>query len=257
MVYRGLGFTQALSTLSRPERLLLGGATLWGGRLMYRMASRSARRGKDHPQYDAAKKEEGFWNKALLTHYLPEAGIQALITLPFTAPFYHQGAVFTGYHPYLQTFSVGLFFAGLFLETIADYQLDKYEESSKSVVEVNKEGVWSIVRHPNYLGDALVHFSFPILLFASDMLAPVELLGPIANYLFLRHLGGDKKTEQHQEDHYDGEKKIDFEQNKADVAVNSFWPDVKQYANQWVWITVGAGVAGAGIEQVLHMMGLE
>lgn len=148
VIFGGVPLMQAFRGLSRPERLILSFVTIWGGRLFYRIASRSQKRGKDDPRYDILKTEDDFWNKAFFTHFLPEAAVQTIITLPFTAPYYHQGGVFTGYHPYVQAFAVGLFSAGIFLESVADYQLDQYQESSKRNVQVQKEGVWSLVRHP-------------------------------------------------------------------------------------------------------------
>jgi len=254
VVQRGIPVTQALGVLSRPERLILGGATLWGGRLFYRLFTRAQKRGKDDPRYDEMKSEPGFWNKAFLTTYLPESLFQVLITLPMTAPFYHQGAVLSGYHPFLQSVAVGLFFTGFALETLADKQLDEHKASSAGESSLVKEGVWSLVRHPNYLGDALIHFSFPVLLYASDMLAPIELLGSIANYAFLRYLGGDKATESSQERRYSVsslEKHADLQKYREEK--NSFWPDVaKEYNNSWLWTVVGAGAAGALFEQALH-----
>ncbi|KAH9830661.1 uncharacterized protein C8Q71DRAFT_886041 [Rhodofomes roseus] len=38
---------------------------------------------------------------------------------------------------------------------------------------LNCEGVWSIVRHPNYLGDALTHFPFPVLPWSTGLLRPL------------------------------------------------------------------------------------
>jgi steroid 5-alpha reductase family enzyme len=150
---RGLTFSQAFATLSRPERLLLTGVTLWGGRLFYRIASRSIKRrrqgrGDDDPRYEAEKLQEGFWNKALFTLFLPEALIQTIISLPITAPFHHQGAVLTGYHPAVQALAVGLFSAGFALEVLADVQLEKFKDSAQDQTSVCKEGVWSLVRHP-------------------------------------------------------------------------------------------------------------
>ncbi|KAF2971864.1 hypothetical protein GQX73_g1671 [Xylaria multiplex] len=255
---RGLTSSQAFGTLSRPERLLLTGVTLWGGRLFYRIASRSIKRrrqgkGTDDPRYEIEKLEEGYWNKALLTLFLPEALIQTIISLPVTAPFHHQGAVLTGYHPALQALAVGLFCAGFTLEVLADTQLEKFKDSARDSTSVCKEGVWSLVRHPNYLGDALVHLSFPLLLYGSDMLAPVEVLGGIANYLFLRYVGGDKQTERHQARRYSEsspEKFADFQRRKE--THNSFWPKADVLTNQWLWVVVGAGVAGAVVEQVFQ-----
>jgi steroid 5-alpha reductase family enzyme len=145
-LYAGLTLSQALNRLSWHERLVLTGVTLWGGRLFYRIAKRSIERGKDDPRYEEAKKEEGFWNKSLFTTFIPEAFFQMLISLPFTAPFRHEGAVLTGYHPNVQMLAVGMFSTGLALETLADYQLDKFK--AEGGTGIMKEGVWSIVRHP-------------------------------------------------------------------------------------------------------------
>ncbi|KAH8673523.1 hypothetical protein BX600DRAFT_206965 [Xylariales sp. PMI_506] len=255
---RGLTLHQALTVLSRPERLLLTGVTLWGGRLLYRISSRSLERrragkGNDDARYEEAKKDPDFWNTALFTVFLPEALIQTIITLPFTAPFHHQGKVLTGYHPVIQGIAVGLFSAGLALEILADAQLTAYKKTSHDDNAVYKEGVWSLVRHPNYLGDALVHLSFPLLLYSSDLLAPIEILGSVANYLFLRYIGGAKKTEAHQERRYSQsslEKHADFQKFKQ--THNSVWPKAEVLSNQWFWIVVGAGAAGAVVEQVVN-----
>lgn len=148
---RGIPTTRVLGSLSRPERLILGGVTLWGGRLFYRVITRKAQRSpnnKDDSRYDEMKSEPNFWNKALFTTYLPEALFQVLITLPMTAPFYHQGAVLSGYHPFLQSVAVGLFTAGLSLEHLADKQLAEHKATSADDNAMQKSGVWSLCRHP-------------------------------------------------------------------------------------------------------------
>lgn len=110
-------------------------------------------------------------------------------------------------------------------------------------------------RCPSYLGDALVHFSFPLLLYGSDMLAPIEVLGGIANYLFLRYVGGDRQTEAHQERRYsqtNPEKHADF--RRFQESHNSVWPGAEVITNKWLWYVVGAGVAGATLEQAVHRL---
>lgn len=145
-LYQGLTLSQTLRRLSWHERLVLTGVTLWGGRLFYRISRRSIKRGTDDPRYDEVKKEEDFWTKSLLTTFIPEAFFQMLISLPFTAPFRHEGAVLTGYHPVVQMAAVGLFSTGFALEALADYQLDQYK--AQGGTGILKDGVWSIVRHP-------------------------------------------------------------------------------------------------------------
>lgn len=133
---------------SRPERLLLGGVTLWAG---YRVASAAsawrAQSSRDEPKYSAVKQEEGFWNKALFTYYLPEAVVATIVALPFTAPFRHQGAVMSGYHPILQSTAVGLYSAGFALEVLADYQSNQHKASASS----DNDTVWSVMSNPKYV----------------------------------------------------------------------------------------------------------
>ena len=142
----GVPLKSIYNSISWVERLLLIGVTIWGGRLFYRIATRSIKRGRDDPRYDAEKKEDGYWNKALVTRYLPEALAQVIISVSFTAPFRHRGQVLTGYHPVGQALAVGVFSAGFALETLADYQLTQHQKRSEGGLV--REGVWSICRHP-------------------------------------------------------------------------------------------------------------
>jgi steroid 5-alpha reductase family enzyme len=138
-----LPLDQVIRMQSRPEKLLLAGVTIWGGYKAFQQTSARARRsGKDDSKYNAAKAEEGFWNKSALTVYLPEAIISTIIALPWTAPFRHQGAVLTGYHPIAQSTAVGLFSFGFAMEVLADYQKQNSPQSSDSLS--------SVLSHPKY-----------------------------------------------------------------------------------------------------------
>jgi steroid 5-alpha reductase family enzyme len=109
--------------------------------------------------------------------------------------------------------------------------------------------------HPSYLGDSLVHISFIVMLYGSDMLAPVELLGPIANYAFLRYFGGDAQKEKSQTRRYSAshpEKFAELEQFREDK--NSFWPRVEELKNRWLWRVMGIGAAGVLVEEGLRML---
>lgn len=71
------------------------------------------------------------------------------------------------------------------------------------------------------------------------------LLAPVANYAFLRYVGGDGQNEKSQEERYeerDLKKAKDLKSYKMEK--NSFWPRVEELKNEWTWIVVGAGVAG-------------
>ena len=163
VVDEGLSPPQAWSTLTYAQKTLLLGATAWGGRLLYRVASRSARRrrrggnkNRDDPRYAAAKEDSRFWDRALFTTFLPEAAFQALITLPLTLPF-RAAPASAAASPLLPAFltaeavhslAVFLFGAGLAAEVLADAQLEAHTRDGKGDSELNRAGVWSIVRHP-------------------------------------------------------------------------------------------------------------
>lgn len=105
----------------------------------------------------------------------------------------------------------------------------------------------------SYLGDTLVHLSFPLLLYGSDMLAPIEILGAVVNYLFLRHVSGDKQNEADQARRYsenNPEKFKDFQKFKE--TQNSVWPKADVVTNKWFWIVIGAGAVGVALERTVH-----
>ncbi|KAL4807945.1 hypothetical protein BDV18DRAFT_136419 [Aspergillus unguis] len=258
VLHDGLSVPDAWSSLSYSEKLLLGGVTAWGSRLFYRIATRGIARKEDDPRYAAVKKEPGFWNKAFFTMFVPEAVVQTLISLPFTLPFRApveslraspmSGADSRGcFH----TLAVFLFSAGFAMEVLADMRLAAHKK--KGDVGVCRDGVWSVVRHPNYLGDTLIHASFPILLLGAGLFHPLAAVGPIANYIFLRFIGGDRENEQTQEERYKTEdplKAAEFGEYRNQK--NSFWPSVKEACNKWSWVVVGAGAAGVVLERAVR-----
>ncbi|SPQ23984.1 79a1efd6-c151-4b89-8fed-74148aeac7a7 [Thermothielavioides terrestris] len=110
-----------------------------------------------------------------------------------------------------------------------------------------------IVRHPNYLGDVLVHLSFPLFLYANGMLPPIALLGPLTNYVPLRCVGGGKESEESQARRCsaaDVARKIEFGSCRRDR--NTFWLDASRVYDKWAWIVVGCGVASAAVEKLIR-----
>ncbi|KAK1963861.1 DUF1295-domain-containing protein [Colletotrichum sublineola] len=255
VVYDGLSVSSAWNSLGYTQKLLLTGVSAWGLRLFYRIVTRSAKRGKDDARYvEDKKKDPHFWDKAFFTMFLPEAALQALISLPFTLPFRAPltsavASPFTHHPEIFHTLAVFLFTTGFALETLADTQL---EDHSRKSDQLNREGVWSIVRHPNYLGDALCHLSFPVLLYSAGMMHPLAALGPLFNYVVLRYLGGDKQNEASQEERYAKENPLKFQQlQEYRRDKNSVWPSVSEYSNKWLWTVAAVGVAGAAVERGL------
>ncbi|PLB50820.1 DUF1295 domain protein [Aspergillus steynii IBT 23096] len=250
MALDDISFSAAWRMLPWTEKVLLSSVTLWGTRLFYRIATRTITRGKDDPRYDELKaKDPGFWKSAFLKMFLPEAVFLTFISLPFTLPF-RLSETSLDITPQtagvLRTVGVALFSAGFALEAMADKQLESHRQER---TDLCRQGVWSIVRHPNYLGDALVHFSFVVLNAASSF-NPLVLLGPVANYAYLRFVGGDKQNEESQEARYKDQDPHKYVQLQAwRQEKNSFWPSLSELVNPWTWAVVGSAVVGVAVEE--------
>lgn len=102
------------------------------------------------------------------------------------------------------------------------------------------------------MGDTLVHISF-LLLNVTDSFNPIVLLGPLANYLFLRLVGGDKRTEESQEKRYPEADPHKYEQLQSwRGEKNSFWPLLKDLTNPWALAVVGCGLIGVAAEEIVR-----
>jgi steroid 5-alpha reductase family enzyme len=167
----------------------------------------------------------------------------------------------------LRALGVGLFSAGFAMEALADTQMELHRKERDDLC---RHGVWSIVRHPkyvfvfllqnqtkangydSYLGDTLVHLSF-VVLNAANTFNPVVLLGPVANYVFLRFVGGDAQNEASQEERYRMQDPHKYAQLQAwRREKNSFWPALSELANPWMWAVVGSGVVGVVVEEMVR-----
>lgn len=154
-VFRHLGpavsFSTGLKRLDGTQRLVLGGVTIWGGRLFYRIVKRSIQRGRDDPRYDDYKTPSS-WTTAFFSKFLPEAVVQTIIGLSWSIPL--NGALASQavgaqreYAGILHASAIGLYTVGLSMEVLADWQLER----NKGKNELQRSGVWSIVRHPKYV----------------------------------------------------------------------------------------------------------
>ncbi|APA15192.1 hypothetical protein sscle_14g099620 [Sclerotinia sclerotiorum 1980 UF-70] len=247
--------SQTCTNMTYSQKLIMAGLTTWSLRLFYRITSRALSRGKDDARYNLSveeSKNSDYWNKCLFSTFLLEALVQSIIALPFTMGFAAPEILLRNNHSLSRNLGwdiahavgVFLFSAGFALEVGADLQLERFKKSGNE--GLLKEGIWSIVRHPNYLGDTLIHTSFPLILYGAGLFHPLMLLAPVANYTFLRYVGGDAQTEKYQEERYEKmgeeEKLGDFRGLKGEK--NSFWPGVQEWDNGWLWGVLGVGVVG-------------
>jgi hypothetical protein len=82
---------------------------------------------------------------------------------------------------------------------------------------------------------------------------PLALLGPVANYAFLRCVGGDKENESSQEQRYFKEKSPKYSQlQDYKASKNSFWPDAAEVQNPWFLAIVAVGASGIVLERAFR-----
>lgn len=158
----GLGFViGAWSTLLITESpnllayLLVGFITLWGLRLSVRLFNRNVGKPEDF-RYAQWRKE---WGKnVVITAFFRVFMIQGLINFVVGSAAYtiikFNAFVFEGLQSVLVIVGFGIAVIGLAFEVIGDEQLRRHiQKKTRSLLQT---GLWSITRHPNYLGEILI-----------------------------------------------------------------------------------------------------
>lgn len=152
---------------------LLAFVTLWALRLGTYLVVRIRRIKKDQ-RFDNVRES---WVK-FGTFWFLQAIVTALVSLPVVVGL--QLEILT--LPHLAYFGAGVWFFGLLIETIADWQKFTYKSLPKSKqkkpwVEI---GLWKYSRHPNYFGELLVWWGvYAFVLPMISGLSHLMILGPL------------------------------------------------------------------------------
>ncbi len=84
-----------------------------------------------------------------------------------------------------------LFLFGLAIEIVADYQKTIFRRDEKNKEDFIKTGLWSLSRHPNYLGEIILWLGISVISFSSlSDWQYFTLISPIFTYLLLVHISG-------------------------------------------------------------------
>ncbi len=180
--------------------LLLGGAPngyvlalallplVWGARLVIRIFLKNHGKPEDF-RYKAWRDAWGkyFEVRSFFQVYMLQGAVVAIVALPvllaLTVPTTTPSTT-------LFMFGVVLWICGFFIETIADFQLDRFIFNRAHAGHVMTEGLWRFSRHPNYFGESLMWFGIAI---AAAGLSTLSLLGFVSpaliTFLLLRVSG--------------------------------------------------------------------
>ena len=84
-----------------------------------------------------------------------------------------------------------LFLFGLAIEIVADYQKTIFRKDQKNKDDFIKTGLWSLSRHPNYLGEIILWLGISAISFSSlSDWQYITLISPIFTYFLLVHISG-------------------------------------------------------------------
>jgi steroid 5-alpha reductase family enzyme len=158
----GLGFVigawATLLTTDAPNLLayvLVGFITLWGLRLSIRLFNRNIKKPEDF-RYAQWRQE---WGKnVVITAFFRVFMIQGLINFVVGSAAYSiikfNAFEFVGIQAILIVVGLGIAVVGLAFEVIGDEQLRRHiQKKTRALLQT---GLWSMTRHPNYLGEILI-----------------------------------------------------------------------------------------------------
>jgi len=160
--------------------------TIWGLRLSVYLAWRNHGQPEDRRYQDMRHK----WGSAfpwvsLVTVFALQGVVMGIVSLPL------QMGIATAEHCWTLLLSIGLavWAAGLFFESVGDWQLARFKADPDNTGKVMDTGLWRYTRHPNYFGDFLVWWGVYLVAVAQSS-AWWTIIGPIVMSVFLMRVSG-------------------------------------------------------------------
>ena len=158
----------------------------WGLRLGGYLAKRNIGHGEDW-RYKAMRKKKGarFGLISLVTVFGLQGVLMWVVSLPVM---FGNSDATPGVGP-LAVIGVMVWAVGLSFEAVGDWQLAKFKKDPNNAGKVMQTGLWSLTRHPNYFGDALLWWGTGIV-GAETGTGVVGFIGPVVMTVFLLRVSG-------------------------------------------------------------------
>jgi steroid 5-alpha reductase family enzyme len=161
-------------------------ASVWAFRLALYILVRNAGRGEDY-RYRKWREASGpsFWWVSFFKVFALQGVLAWIVASPLAVSQSLAGARpgFT-----LATAGFGMFWVGFVYEAIADWQLYRFKSEPANSGKVFDCGLWSLSRHPNYLGEAVLWWGIGLM--ALSVGGWMALVGPaLLTFTLLRVSG--------------------------------------------------------------------
>lgn len=189
-IYWGLGFfmiagfgylTNAHATLV--QTITVGLIGLWSLRLSLHLYQRNWKKAEDYRYVELRRQ----WQSRLSTYvkiFLVQGLLQFLVALPIIHIMSQTNQAIT---PFTWAGILG-FGCGFLFEAVGDYQLKRFVKTKKKD-DVMTQGLWSITRHPNYFGNALMWYGVAIIAIGSWSYGWLVLSPILMNVLLVKVSG--------------------------------------------------------------------
>ena len=189
----GLGFAitswalaLAIDGDSTRQALLAFMVGLWGVRLGSYLAKRNLGHGEDW-RYKAMRKKKGakFGLISLVTVFGLQGALMFIVSLPVM---FGNSDSTPGVGP-IAVVGVVVWAVWFLFESVGDWQLSRFKRDASNAGKVMQTGLWSLTRHPNYFGNALLWWGIGIV-GAETGSGVIGFIGPVVMTFFLLKVSG-------------------------------------------------------------------
>ena len=189
----GLGFAVTSWVLaltidgdSTRQTLLALMVGIWGVRLGAYLAKRNLGHGEDW-RYKAMRKKKGasFGIISLVTVFGLQGVLMWIVSLPVM---FGNSDSSPGIGP-IAVIGIMVWAVGFAFEAIGDLQLARFKRDPSNAGKVMQTGLWSLTRHPNYFGNALLWWGIGIV-GAETGSGVIGFIGPVVMTFFLLKVSG-------------------------------------------------------------------
>ncbi len=187
---------------------------MWGLRLSYHIMVRNSGNGEDF-RYKAWRNS---WKFFIVRSYFQIFLLQGFFMLIISAPVWFINFSSGGPLGFWDSLGLLVFGAGFMIEIVSDYQLTEFKKDPINKGKLITTGLWSVSRHPNYFGEALLWWGIGLYALSFPY-GWITLAGPLVITLLLRFVSGVPMLEKK----YEG--RPDWEAYKLKTA--AFVPFVK------------------------------
>ncbi len=165
-IFWGLGFivvgyfylSAAYSNAFQP-RLLYTLVLLWGLRLTLHIGVRNLGEAED-ARYANWRQQFGakWWWLSYLRVFILQGVVMWIVSLPLLVGLQDKSSL-----TLIDWIGIMLFAVGFLIEAVGDWQLRTFKKDSANKGKVLDTGLWSLTRHPNYFGEALLWWGFTLI----------------------------------------------------------------------------------------------